>query len=345
MDFKNTISILRCPYCQSSIRLLDGNDLVQCQCDIYPILAGILYLQKNQTKEKILKYLQQKRKDKALASLAAFSFLSKIFFRLVPLFVPFYKKLGFKNLINFFKLLGYPNGWAKYLKNRDKIPSFFISLLVSDFIRSNRGILVDFGCGSGNLFPYYYQYIRPEKIIGIDKSFLNLYLSRLFFAKKDTLLVCADVEKGIPFQSKSAQIVLMSDFLHNLKNKSFFIKELGRITRENGQGAISHILNKKTPTWPNASGEYPLIIKNKIKKSGFKNCVAISNNKVWSSITAQTKIILEEDKLTDDSYAYNVFFSKNKLPKSLNLGKKERQSFKKTVINFYQDPCLKCLKK
>ena len=28
---------------------------------------------------------------------------------------------------------------------------------------------------SVNLFPYYSQYLKSEKIIGIDKSFLNLY--------------------------------------------------------------------------------------------------------------------------------------------------------------------------
>lgn len=336
----NNKDIIICPHCQSQIKFLSQN-FAKCHCDIYPILEGIVYLQKTPVKQRALNYLQQKNENKALACLVSFSLLSRIFFRLTFNFRGFYKKLGFKNFINLLQFLGYSYGWAKYLKNREKIPSFFISLLGTDLIENKKEMLIEIGCGSGNLFPHYYRYLKPEKIIGIDKSFLNLYLARLFFAKKDTLLICIDIEKGIPFQSESVEIVLMSDFLHYIKNKDFFIKELARVTKKNSRGAIFHMLNKDTPTWPGTRGEKPPMIFNKIRKAGFKSCLMFGNEKIWELINNKGRVNLEEDEKVNQAYAYNLFFGKNKLPKMIILREKEKRLLKETKINFYQDPNLK----
>lgn len=340
--FNNKLII--CPKCLTLLFTnkelhVEGYAILSCECDEYPMIAGVIYMKKT-GKKKTLNYLKHNKFNAALVNLISFSLRSRIFFKLTLNFNFIYKLLGFRNFFTLLSFFSLSEEWVKYLKKRQRIPSFFLSLFSLGLIKKKNSVLVDLCTGTGNLLPFVYDHTKPKNLLCIDRSFLNLYLAKLFFSKSATSFICADVDKNLPIKSQSAELVHIADGFHYLKKKYDVLKEIYRILKKNGNLAIIHTLNISTPKNQYATGTSPKKLKSDSDKAGFKKTCFISNELIWSKLLLQKKLTLTQDHSISDSYAYNMFAAKKALPKQLTFKKKYANLLANSRIDYYQDPIL-----
>ncbi len=346
---------LRCVRCKKNFFLKEGSNffsIVKCGCREYPLVNGILYLGKDSLRKKALKFLEEGKDKRATLSLIGFKrrLSLPIFYLLLPnafnksvqrIFGRhLYEILGFKRVVRILTHFSYPSAWAKYIQNREQMPSFFTSILAANLLKGKYQKVVDIGCGSGQLLKVLAQKVRPENIIGLDKSFFSLFLARRFFASRKSLLICADVEEGLPFISESFDLVLSTDSFHYLKNKSLFLKESLRTLKPQGVLAALHIVNSTKIVFGNVRGITPKKLSIMLKKAGAKTKLFHSNTEMWESLEGKTALRLDNPRPSADfenAFAYGFFAGKNRLKGSLELSRRELHLFEKAEKNFNMD--------
>lgn len=327
---------LICPYCKSDLITVNIDNsqsfgTLKCECDIYPLVGGIIYLRKiNKINRTIVDFIEKRNYNKALTSLLSFSLRSKVFFYLTIRFPIIYKSLGYKNFTNLLKYLSLSKGWVNYLKNREQKPDFLIRLLTLNIINNQREYIIDLGCGSGYFFPYLYRHLDSAKVIGVDLSFLNLYFAKLFFAKKDTLLVCANLNRGIPVQNGNIDIVLTADTFNYLKEKKFFLTEIKRIMSFTGRACITHVVN--TNSIPAGLEINPGVLSKMVKKLNL-NFSLLSHKSIIQQLLKKKKVFFLLDAHLDSDHAYNIFLFKKYKPMYLYLP----NEYKPLLIKFGND--------
>jgi SAM-dependent methyltransferase len=104
---------------------------------------------------------------------------------------------------------------------------------LQDILKGSSGILLDLPCGTGRFFPIYRD--CGLKVIAADKSTDMLHQAK---ARSDQLQLnaqigVADIARGIPFQDKSVDVTVCSQFLKFLTEPELaaVMRELGRLTR------------------------------------------------------------------------------------------------------------------
>lgn len=335
MFFQKKVQSLTCPDCKSRLKIIkisrgQSNGIVKCNCDLYPLVSGIIYLNKvDQINRIIIDFIKKEKYAKALASLLSFSLSSKMFFYTTGRYPSIYKLLGYKNFITLLRFFSLPTEWVNYLKNREAKLDFLIRLLCLDLISNPDETVADLGCGTGSFFPYLYNHINPNSIIGIDISFLNLYIARLFFARRETLLICSDLDHGIPLQNSSIDIVFSADTLNYLKRLSLFLSEVKRIISYNGRVCITHVVNKNTT--PSGLGINPKKIETLMKDSGL-NYSLMSHKFMMQQLSQRKKAFFLQDNYLTTYHAYNIFLFKKNRPKYLSLTKRYVQYFREKDI-------------
>ncbi|UCG68644.1 MAG: class I SAM-dependent methyltransferase [Thermoplasmata archaeon] len=111
-------------------------------------------------------------------------------------------------------------------KNKYSLMYHEALLSVAISLIKNDGLILDNGCGVGNLFEH-----SPNKnIIGIDISegMLNKAKSRMVY------VVRGDTEK-LPFKNLSFDSVICKALLHHVHNKEVAIREMERVLRDGGE--------------------------------------------------------------------------------------------------------------
>lgn len=313
---KYTQNLLLCQKCKIKLRIFrilsDGCAIFQCQCNQYILIRGILLLKT--TNQVVIESFKRGRFNKAVGLLCSSKFIPQIFFRIIASFPSLFKTLGFKSLIKMLGIISREKKWFAYLGQRERSSSFIIALAALNIIKKSSEKIIDVGCGTGNFFPHFYKHAVPKNVIGIDQSFLNLFLARLFFAKKETLLVCTDLEKGLPLKKGSITRFFLIDMFYDIKNKFFLLKELKRCLVKNGSIRIIQMVNQtQKAAMLNIKGVRPYVIRKMITKVGWKNFALLSNGYLLSRSNKQAKIYLAKDPHLDKSYAYNIFIANNKL--------------------------------
>ncbi len=332
--------ILICPYCQSSLRVIKASPnsksaILKCKCDFYPVIENIVYLNKKSSINKKLVYWIGKNKfKKALLSLISFNRASFLFFKLTSGNDGFYRSLGFNRFLNVLKFCGYPDGFADYLKQRSAIPSFYVSLTGLSLIANPQKKVVELGCGTGNLAPYVYQWLRPENYLCFDTCFLTLYMARLFFIRPTSQVVCADLEEGIPLKNNSVDVVQLTDIFHCIHRQDLFLSELNRILARGGRAAIIHNVNKQSGTEGLGISVEKMskLIKN--TKKQFTDVIFLPHRSILSKVSAGNKVDLRNEVIESKDHAYNVFLSKSHLPKNIYL----KKGYRKKMVQLSKSP-------
>lgn len=94
-------------------------------------------------------------------------------------------------------------------------------------------IVVDLGCGPGNVFANFAK--KPKLLIGVDVAARSLE-----FAKKNGYLpVLADASK-LPFKSEFADIVILNAALHHCDDMALILSEAARILKPGGTIITDH---------------------------------------------------------------------------------------------------------
>lgn len=355
-----------CLHCRRTLKLIspyntasDGMEWSQtgifcCACREYPLINGILYLRDDSARTKALDYLKYKKYTRAIISLLGVRRLLLLPIYLLTPISPLdsivyhifhkhiYALLRLPALLGLFCLFSYSRSWVWYVINTKRLPSYFLSLFASNLITNKKSYVVDVGCGVGQLLPTLVRKSNAENVVGIDKSFMNLMFARLYFAHKKTLLLCVDVENGLPFLDSSIHTILATDSFHYISHKSLFIKEASRILHKSGSMAIVHtsrIKNKNS----NEKGISPHVMKRLLRESGFGKASLLSNYSLWKKmVTNETLEVGMSDSrhVLDSNWIYSVIVRKNSKPLSLCLTKREIKLLTSTNIDFGLDVSL-----
>ena len=228
---KSNIDLLRCIKCQGNFKYREFTinfALLSCFCNTYPLVEGILYLHNSNLRKNSLHHLWKRDFQQATKTLLgsrriilfflAFFLFPNVINSLIKTLLNrnIYQLLGFENVVKIITPLVYDKPWAWYIMNRKKMPYYFTSLATTNVLMDYKAKVIDVGCGTGQLLHSLSQKIKPQNIFGIDNSFLTLLLARRFFASPNTLLICTDIEKGLPFKERSIDFVLSTDSFHYL---------------------------------------------------------------------------------------------------------------------------------
>ncbi|MFN4212836.1 MAG: hypothetical protein ACK4FL_02635, partial [Microgenomates group bacterium] len=318
------------PYCLKSFKLIKTTNtysLIKCSCDVFPLIDNkILYLKKNLIKKKLLAKITN---DELFLHLFAFSKRSSFLFRL-KIINKLLKKLTTYQLIKILTWLGYNKNYSKYILERERLPSFYISLILSKLINKNLPI-IDFGCGFGH---YLKKLNKKELKIGIDKDFLSLYFNSNF-SDKNSCFICFDFDGyNLPFKKNSINQFIFIDGLYSIKNHFAFFSNLKKILLKPYNGFITQILNINAKTFKTYHLCSPNNLKIILKKLRFNGFNIISSAKILVSLIDNKKEIIFDKKDINNPKVYNIIFTNKKI---IKVDKKILKLFKKIGINYYQD--------
>lgn len=257
------LSLLRCPYCESNLKLEKSwkqhyieVGIIKCSCDTYPLIDGIIYLTKDEvfSHQKAVEQLESNQLNKAVKTLLKerkkliWIHLSLLFLKQRGLSL---SKKWFDRVMDICSFLSPSSAdWYQYCKVRDTRITFKIAENSTAVVMPNSTV-VDCCTGMG-------QFLNLPNIIknsmfsfGVDFSFKLLFLSRIFFANKDTFLVCADLNHGIPFKTGKIDIIFFNDCFMYLPSQKKVLAESNRVLKINGKAIINHVhLPSKTNIVP-----------------------------------------------------------------------------------------------
>ena len=313
--FDNNLDKLICPYCHKRLyiykKIINGTGIIKCECNFYPVVRNILYLKKDNLSKKAVNYIKKEKNIKALVTLLNLRKKQLFPLILITYFDNFFIKLGFRNTIKFLSFFSQEKGWSWYLINREKIPSYYISKMASNFEKQVNFDSADLGCGIGQAI--------QNNTFNIDKSFANLILANLYSADLNKILICSDLERGVPFKTSILNLITCTDTFHYIQNKKLFLEDTKRCLKSSGFLSIIHTLNiiKKE----NILGLAPNKLIKIVRKIGFKEAYVVSNETIWEKIyqNSKTRINIKfKDTNIENCYAYNLFAKKNKF-KNTNI--------------------------
>jgi len=249
-------NIFTCPYCQSPLSIKTSNDFgfAKCNCDVYPIVEGIIFLRKSdrQTNKSIVSLLRKRKYFRAVWEALADS--SRIHRIVTFSFYLVSKTLGikipFRILLLVLSITGPSRKWFEYLLNRTTRSDFALALKMLGAL-GEKEVVVDIGCGAGFLIDKLYE-TSPKNsgIVGIDKNFLTLLMASSSLSQRPTL-ICSNVEVGLPLRDSAAKRALFLDSFAWVFDKKKAIKEVGRILAKDGRLYIVNIFpsTSKTKYW------------------------------------------------------------------------------------------------
>ena len=116
---------------------------------------------------------------------------------------------------------------AEFIRRLDKLLGF-----------NTNDVILDIGCGIGNLFPYLQEKIPDGKLIGIDFAFNMLYRCREKFQERT--LVLQSMAEVLPIRSSSIDVVINYCLYPHLKYKRDALREFNRVLKKEGRYYILH---------------------------------------------------------------------------------------------------------
>lgn len=239
----NYYSKLICPFCNQSLELAwlkDNFGLLNCSCCEYPIIYNIIYLIKNDslTNKKIIGLIKKKKYDMAIyKALSAQRFTHKYLTFLFYLVSVYVAKINPMLLIYVLSLVGPSKSWFKYLLERKNKTD--IKFATNEVLRNNRknSLIIDVGCGIGSLWDMLQHKLKNKesvRYIGLEKSFLSLLIMRLIYGLDSPLLICCDVEFGLPIRNALATEIFFLDCFSWIFSKKRLISESSKVLRRGG---------------------------------------------------------------------------------------------------------------
>lgn len=241
------LHLLLCPYCDTQLELdyVDAKhptySTLHCSCDEYPVVDSILYLKKDhqQLNQKAAQLIRAGKRSQALKTL--FLEERKLTRWLYILSSKFPLSLNmFISIWKFFVPASKP--WQEYLLHREQRTTFLLSAATLAW-RKKKSIIIDVGCGAGHFLKQAISLSPTSSHIGVDGSFSLLFLAKRYILPKDslTLLVCADVDSGVPVKPKLVDFLYCNDAFMYFHRKHFLTTEFERVTNAKAKIFITHI--------------------------------------------------------------------------------------------------------
>lgn len=218
-----------------------------------------------------------------------------------------------------------------------------MSLAGTNVIPQKAGFVVDIGCGVGQLLPTIAKKTSAAQTIGVDKSFLSLFLARTFFSPLETLLICADVNKDLPFRTASIGAIFSTDSFHYLNKRISFLKETLRVLTSTGLIAIFHIVVDTKAKDVNIKDITYSDLEDLSTRLGSIKIKIVPNTILWQSLyegfSAKNTYIKNGEFVKSETYS--IFVAKKLLPQNPYLTKSQYSQLQKSKLDYSGDVNLK----
>lgn len=325
-------TILACPHCRGGLKIITPFppaatpaplfSLAVCACGSYPIVDGVLYLKKDARASSAKRAIALGDRYAAYMALAGgprritvpLYLLTRYAMRRMGKGARPGAWLSLERVVRLLAWLGYDRNWALYLIGRTRNPTFLISSFVTSFIRDTHAAVVDLGCGTGQLLRMIRVSFPSAVLIGIDRSFTTLLLARCFSVQSDIVLVCADLERGVPIRSGRARYVLVNDTLHDIRAYRPLIREIRRILVRNGVLIGAHIVNAGQ-SLEHGQGISHRRVAHELNTAG--NACFKTDSALWKNLQDGNPVSLrrsDNERHLRNAHAYTVFWSPSRLP-------------------------------
>jgi len=261
------LKLLRCPYCGSDFEIGDiyeekegeiNYGCIECACDEFPVIEGILSLEIGDRKRHVLESLKKGKWNQAARYLmkayvedtcriAAFlerkrfygAPLSKILLFAVDNLIKHTHKKYWDTEPSFCDLLD-KNDF--YSKHRFSAESFWSIYPFIPLLKQNKKRILDIGCGRGHSSFVISTYISPDELVCADRNFRNLYLAKKYMVK-DANFVCLDANYPLPFKNKVFSSTIMLDSFHYVDARALLAAEIERTLLPEGLLLLLHVHN------------------------------------------------------------------------------------------------------
>lgn len=230
----NNIELLQCSLCESGIKQINSTH-ARCSCSNYPVIKNILYLKRGIVAETSLTHLTRGEVTKAMYALMDSRRVANIL-SASPYPIP--------TSILFFllEIIYFPQRhWWRYLKNRSRRITHLLALATISSIRPNH-VIVDVGCGLGLFLQQAHLWHPTARLIGVDNSFFLLLLARRVLPSS-VLLVCADIEMGLPLKNNVTNRMFFNDSIVPIAHKKLLFTHIHRALKKNGEAYLNHVHN------------------------------------------------------------------------------------------------------
>ena len=270
---------LRCPFCGGDLNASEMDQthtgalrygVLSCYCGRYPVVAGIPVLMKGATMTEAIDLIEGGRHQDALLALLSDRSvaLQPKQTRSMPL-VKWSRRLqrlasqrslrrwrdqatalvshqGKQTTACDFLDLYYDNQreFYNYFAFRFGQPSHLVALSFASIITKPKKPILDVACGAGHIIRSLIERANDQLVIGIDRTFLLLYVAKHWVARDAEYVCCA--ADALPFSNDAFSVVFCSDAFAVFVNKIIPIREFNRVT--DNEGLLMLVRNALKPS-------------------------------------------------------------------------------------------------
>jgi ubiquinone/menaquinone biosynthesis C-methylase UbiE len=275
---------LCCPCCGGSFSpsAFEGSTgeldyaVLSCHCSRYPVVAGIPILQRGPlgpahlTAAGVIALIQTGRHREALLALLApysrpLAWLRRLaavrgLRRLPGLAAVWGLRSGRQRvaalrpddgssrtacavLEGYFRRGGRPEHYH-YFAFRFAHPRYLAALAFTNLLDQPSRPLLDLACGCGHLLHHLAPRAAGQPVVGVDSSFLGLYVAKHWIAPAAEYVCCA-ADTALPFPDGSFAAVFCSDAFQYFVNKASCVRELRRLTQPAGFVLLNALPNAR----------------------------------------------------------------------------------------------------
>jgi SAM-dependent methyltransferase len=130
-----------------------------------------------------------------------------------------------------------------YFVFRFSQPRHLVPLAFASVIQQPKKPILDLACGFGHVTRCLLPRAKDQLVIGMDRNFFALYVARHWLASK-AKYVCGAADASLPFRDAAFSAAFCMDAFHVFPNKVNCIRELKRLTQEEGTIILSSLRNR-----------------------------------------------------------------------------------------------------
>ena len=236
------LNLLRCPFCGTSLDLVDNEALVRdgsrvmwgvlgCQCCAFPILDGIPVLIADDPTRAAMHAMEAGHREEALASMLGLDVAGAG--RLQALL-----QAGTATYRDALEIIS-PDAEGTYFVYRFSDPTFVLAETLVRTIGAGTARAIDLCGGSGHLTRVLGEQ-SAEPVVVADVFYWKLWLAQRFTAA-GCAPVCCDANHPLPFAAGTFPLVVLSDAFPYIWHKRLLAGEMLRLAGKSGTILMPHL--------------------------------------------------------------------------------------------------------